>query len=57
MKYMGIDASSTCTGVAIFEDDNLIYNVAIKPPKVLNWRDRITVEGKEIENIIAAWGF
>ena len=52
MKYMGIDASSTCTGVAIFEDDNLIYHGAIKPPKGLNWRDRITVEGKEIENII-----
>lgn len=52
MKSMGIDASSTCTGVAIFEDDKLIYHGAIKPPKGLNWRDRITVEGKEIENII-----
>ena len=52
MKYMGIDASSTCTGVAIFEDDKLIYHVAIKPPKDLNWRDRITIEGKGIENII-----
>jgi Holliday junction resolvasome RuvABC endonuclease subunit len=52
MKYMGIDASSTCTGVAIFEDDKLIYHGAIKPPKDLNWRERITVEGKEIENII-----
>ena len=52
MKYMGIDASSTCTGVAIFEDDKLIYHGAIKPPKDLNWRDRITVEGKGIENII-----
>ena len=52
MKYMGIDASSTCTGVAIFEDDKLIYHGAIKPPKGLNWRDRITVECKEIENVI-----
>lgn len=52
MRYMGIDASSTCTGMAIFEDDNLIYYGASKPPKDLNWRERIAVEGKEIEAIM-----
>ena len=52
MKSMGIDASRTCTVVAVFEDGKLIYHGAIKPPKGIKWRDRITVEGKEIENII-----
>ena len=52
MRYMGIDASSTCTGMAIFEDSNLIYYGASKPPKDLNWRERIAVEGKEIEAIM-----
>lgn len=52
MRYMGIDASSTCTGMAIFEDSNLIYYGVSKPPKDLSWRERIAVEGKEIEAIM-----
>lgn len=52
MRCMGIDASSTCTGIAIFDDDKLIYYGAIKPPKDLHWRERIAAEGKEIEAIM-----
>lgn len=52
MRYMGIDASSTCTGIAIFEDDELIYHGASKPPKDLSWRERIMIEGKELEAIM-----
>lgn len=52
MRYMGIDASSTCTGIAIFEDDKLIYHGAVKPSKDLYWRERLEEEGKEIEAII-----
>lgn len=52
MRYMGIDASSTCTGIAVFEDDKLIYHGAVKPSKGLHWRERLEEEGKEIEAII-----
>jgi len=49
---MGIDASSTCTGIAVFEDDKLIYHGAVKPSKGLHWRERLEEEGEEIEAII-----
>lgn len=52
MKVMGIDASSTCTGIAVFDNNTLIYHGAIKPPKDLHWRERIVIEGKEIEAIM-----
>lgn len=49
--YMGIDASSTCTGVSIFKDGNLEYYTAIKP-KGDNWRDRLFHEQPELSRIM-----
>lgn len=52
MVTMGIDASSTCTGIAVFDGINLIHHQAIKPNRDLQWRERIMQEGREIEAII-----
>lgn len=49
--YMGIDASSTCTGVSVFEDGKLVYYTAIRP-KGENWRDRMFHEGSDLSNIM-----
>lgn len=47
----GIDASTSCTGICIFENDELIYYKAIIP-KGDNWRDRLFQEGAEISKIL-----
>lgn len=49
--YMGIDASSTCTGVSVFVDNKLAYYEAIRPNGD-NWRDRLFHEGPELTKII-----
>lgn len=49
--YMGIDASSTCTGISIFINNKLIHYEAIKPNGD-NWRDRLFHEGPELTRII-----
>ena len=48
---MGIDASTTCTGISIFKDEKLIYYTAIRP-KGDNWRDRLFHEGPALSQII-----
>lgn len=48
---MGIDASSSCTGVSIFVDNALVYYEAIKPDGA-NWRDRLFHEGPALSKII-----
>ena len=45
--YMGIDASSTCTGWSIFKNNKLIDYGAISP-KGTDWRDRLYHEGPEL---------
>ena len=49
--YMGIDASTTCTGVSVFADNQLVYYGAIKPQGD-TWRERLTNEGPELKKII-----
>lgn len=49
--YMGIDASSSCTGVSVFIDNKLVYYTAIKPEGE-NWRDKLFHEGPELTKII-----
>lgn len=49
--YMGIDASSTCTGVSVFADSKLVHYEAIRPNGD-NWRDRLFHEGPELTKII-----
>lgn len=48
---MGIDASSTCTGISIFKDNELVYYTAIKPEGD-DWRDRLFHEGPALSKII-----
>ena len=49
--YMGIDASTSCTGVSVFINNKLIYYHAIKPIGD-NWRDRLFHQGPELSSII-----
>ena len=49
--YMGIDASSTCTGWSIFSDSKLVDYGAISP-KGKDWRKRIYDERSDLNAII-----
>ena len=52
-KYMiSFDASTTCTGYAIFLGDKLVDYGKITPPKSLEWRDRINCTASEIKDIL-----
>lgn len=51
MRVMGIDASTTCTGWAIFDDNELIGYGAIRPDGD-NWRDRLVNEGPVLSQVI-----
>lgn len=48
--FCGIDASSTCTGVAVFENEKLVYYSAIRPEGD-SWRERIFNEGTPLDEI------
>lgn len=54
MITMGIDASTTSTGWAIFDGSNLIGYGVIKP-KSDNWRDRLIEQGPQLANIIQTY--
>lgn len=49
--FMGIDASSTCTGVSVFKENKLIFYTMIKPSGS-DWRERLFNEGPELSKII-----
>lgn len=51
MISIGIDASTSCTGVAVFEDDKLIKYGAIKP-KGKDWRERLADESMILYKIL-----
>ena len=51
MVIMGIDASTTSTGISIFDEDKLVYHTTIKPEGE-DWRDRLFHEGPAIRKII-----
>lgn len=50
MVIIGIDASTSCSGVSIFNNKELVYYAAIKPPSTLSgeehWRDRLVWQCK-----------
>ena len=52
MIYMGIDASTTSTGLGIFNNQELIYYECIKPSKKLEWEDRIGEIAKRLNEIL-----
>lgn len=50
---LGIDASTTCSGISVFDNDgNLIKYGIIKPEKSEDWRERIRIIGFKISDII-----
>lgn len=51
MKVMGIDASTTSTGISVFDDLELIYHTTIKP-KGEDWRDRLYRQGLQLKEIV-----
>ena len=50
MIYMGIDGSTTSTGVAVFDDKDLLYYDCIKP-KSKDWRERISYIADELQEV------
>jgi Holliday junction resolvasome RuvABC endonuclease subunit len=55
MREISVDASTTCTGWAVWEDDVLIDYGKIKPDKKLFWRDRLKIMVKELSGIICKY--
>lgn len=51
MIVMGIDASTTATGISIFDDAQLIYHNTIYP-EGKNWRDRLFHQAPVLDKII-----
>lgn len=51
MISIGIDASTTCTGFGVFENDKLIQYGAIAP-KSKDWRERIMIESVELAKLL-----
>ncbi len=52
MIRVGIDASSSCTGLSIFEDDNLIYYTKIRPHKNIDFRSNSCQIIEQVVNIL-----
>lgn len=50
MIYMGIDGSTTSTGIGVFDDKKLIYWTCIKP-KSKNWQERLSILSCELDKI------
>ena len=48
---MGIDASTTCTGISIFNNKNLVYSTEIRA-KSDEWHQRLIEQKDQIEEII-----
>ncbi len=51
MITMGIDASTTATGIAVFDDEKLIFHDTIRP-KGEDWRDRLFHQAPLLDEII-----
>jgi Holliday junction resolvasome RuvABC endonuclease subunit len=51
-KILSLDASTTSTGWAVFEENKLIDYGKICPSQSLDWRERISLISKELTNII-----
>ena len=53
MIYMSIDASTTCCGWSIFDEDDLIdYGKVVPKDEKAHWRDRIVDIIPQINKII-----
>lgn len=51
MYYIGIDGSTTSTGIGVFNDKHLVYYENIKP-KSKDWCERVSLLGKRLNEIL-----
>ena len=49
MKTLSLDMSTTCVGISIWNDDNLIKALKIKADKKLGWEERVRSLRKPLE--------
>lgn len=54
MYYIGIDGSTTSTGIGVFNDNQLIYYENIKP-KSKDWCERVGLLGKRMNEILVEY--
>lgn len=52
MKILGVDISSTCTGWALIEGDNLLDHGKIVPTKHMTLGQKLCLFGKELSKVI-----
>lgn len=52
MKIIALDASTTSTGVAVFDDTELVYYTTLQPPSKLEWHERLVWQGQYLSEII-----
>ena len=52
MKIIALDASTTSTGVAIFDNTELVYYTTLQPPNKLEWHERLVWQGQYLSEII-----
>lgn len=52
MIYMGVDGSTTSTGIGIFDNEKLLYYECIKPKSKLLWQDRVMVIAQRLNAIL-----
>ena len=55
MKTLSLDMSTTCVGVSIWNDDDLIKAFKIKADKKLGWEERVRSFRKPLELIITKY--
>ena len=52
MKIIALDASTTSTGVAVFDNTELVYYTTSQPPNKLEWHERLVWQGQYLSEII-----
>ena len=52
MKIIALDASTTSTGVAVFDNTELVYYTTLQPPSKLEWHERLVWQGQYLSEII-----
>lgn len=52
MSIIALDASTTSTGVAIFDSTELVYHTTLQPPAKLEWHERLVWQGQYLSEII-----
>ena len=54
MIYMGIDGSTTSTGIGVFNNEELMFYTCIKP-KSKNWQERLRILACELDKVFKSY--